>query len=352
MKYYLIVIFTFILSSCSKVEDVPLGAVSSDCSQIFPKELADAVQCKKVSGELEDKYNKPSCIRNGFFSTRKKGDNRWGILKENGDILVDFTLKDEPSYFSEGFARFEQDGKYGFLDSDGEVAINPQYEDLQSFSSGGLAGVMINSKWGFIDTGGNIAIEPKYDNVKKFSDGLAAVTVNKKKGYINPKGDVVIPFDFSFAGSFREKRAAVRKDGLFGYINTEGDFVVDGQYDNAYPFIQGLAIVRRDKKYGIIDCNGNEILPTKYKFIMNISDLKDPKKHFYQVVENKKSAIFFPNSNKMTDFEFDTIVTAYNNKIAAAKNDRWGAINFDGEIVEPFTHKKGGTLENGDFELD
>jgi hypothetical protein len=158
-------------------------------------------------------------------------NGKWGVVNENGDVIVDFTyehanakiypngywrIQNQSAWacvdaknniiyaldyeafgeYSEGYAAVKKGGLWGFIDNDGVLVVPCAYEEVSSFSEG-LCAVKKDGFWGFIDGKDNVDIEFLYDNVglmndnkydRRFQNGATGVYINKAVGVIDKAG--------------------------------------------------------------------------------------------------------------------------------------------------------------------
>lgn len=252
----------------------------------------------------------------------EEGNQKYGCINAEGEIVIPLSEYDGVESFSEGVARVMKNdekgrGKYGYINTKGEVVVPLDYDDAGSHFSEGLTWIgkrVSNYEWQccYINTKGAVVLALEYDHVSSFSDGLAWVEISdedyRKYGYINTEGELVVPLEYDDA-FFHEGLAWVKKDDEEGYsyfdakrgevvpwegivggypkyffdglcmasngqdtwggINTKGELIIPFEYDLASRFFNGLAVVaKRDAdgnlKYGCINTKGEAVLPLEY----------------------------------------------------------------------------------------
>lgn len=162
--------------------------------------------------------------------------------------------------------------------------------------------VMKDGKTGFRDLDGNVVIEPKYKSAEMFSEGLSAVQVTEKGkyGFINTKGEMVIAPTFEYAGSFSNGLAAFRVNDLYGFIDWTGKEAISPRYAWVDQFSEGFCVVRDALgKHAFIDLLGKQ----------------------------------------MTEFKFQSARGFEGGKAKVCMDNKWGAIDMNGDVVVDFTHE-------------
>lgn len=136
--------------------------------------------------------------KSGGFNT----EISWGYINATGKVVVPFNLTNAEDYH-DGLARVRAEGKWGFVDSTGNFVIKMIYQDAEDFSEG-VACVKINNKWGLLDKSGNWVIEPKYDRLISCKNGLIGAKETSKFGFIDLKGNWIINPKFSAVKGFEK----------------------------------------------------------------------------------------------------------------------------------------------------
>jgi len=187
------------------------------------------------------------------------GDNEWYIVSQNGT-----TRMSPPAVYKTSECIVENLGESMFaVYTEAEIfdpparastVIDPlgkwkPTDDVKihfEFSEG-LVPIFHHGAFGFADRTGRVVIAPAFDEVDSFHEGLAAVQVDGKWGYIDRAGKLVIDTTFASAVAFDSGRARVlRGDGKSAaLINKAGEVVRDWPFaDGVYrggEFVDGLA---------------------------------------------------------------------------------------------------------------
>lgn len=130
------------------------------------------------------------------------------------------------------------------------------------------------SKWGYINENYMLEIALAYEGAMEFSEGIAAVQKDGKWGYINEIGASVLGFEYE----------SVSECDLLGR-------------DIAFSFEHGLVPVKKNGKYGVINIKGDTVV----------------------------------------SFVFDRILQGRDGKYIALKDEKWGILTVDKELIEAAT---------------
>ncbi len=77
--------------------------------------------------DLQGNALDPIKIFVGRLHSQKK-DDKWGIVDENNNVVVDFIYDRTTPSNEYGFAGIQKDGKWGVVDSKGNIIVNPIYK--------------------------------------------------------------------------------------------------------------------------------------------------------------------------------------------------------------------------------
>ena len=132
-----------------------------------------------------------------------KKKDKWGIIASNGEVVADFeydfifpSIVDYTNY-QENCAYFEQlytacrNHQWGILKNDGNIFVEfGKYDWIDGYDSG-LARVKQKEKWGMIDYMGQIALPIEYENIWNFYNRNRSNTIIEKddtRAYVEFEG--------------------------------------------------------------------------------------------------------------------------------------------------------------------
>ncbi|MBO4710917.1 WG repeat-containing protein [bacterium] len=255
-------------------------------------------------------------------------------------------------------------GKESLLFDDFSEALPPVFDDVFTMQDG-LMRAMKNGYSVIVTEKGKI-LPGEYLHINEFKEELSSVkSKDNKCGFIDRSGKVVIPLEYEDAGNFSEGFAPVKKEGKWGYISKSGEVKIPFEFDEASDFSEEYAVVSQNRKAGFIDKNG--VSPTGFVF-----DSGEPFRYGVAVVKNgdenhvinkkwetiyvSKSHVFpfhigenvislkffsFPPLVKngeiiLRESDADKVFTPVSGSlILFKKNDKYGAIDTNGNIVVP-----------------
>ena len=249
-----------------------------------------------------------------------------------------------------------KDNKWGIIDSTGNTVIDPSYKEMiivpnskkgifictydVNYETGEYKTKVLNEK--------NEEIFKDYDKVEAISNtdkkqnliydqNVLKVEKDGKYGLINFDGKEIVAAEYEeiVAITGIENSFKVNKNEKYGIIDSEGKTVIQPQYvdidilgkDNKSGFI-----VKNDNgKYGIVDYSNAQILEINYDSIEKVYG-----NDTYVVVENGKQKLVNKKGENILTTGFDTIkqvLSSQENAIVFVKSNKYGVMNFSGEIL-------------------
>ena len=273
----------------------------------------------------------------------------------------------------------------------GREVIEPKFLEVHNFREGLAAVLGEEYLVGYINTKGEYAIEPKYAEdmmsveSANFVNGHAVVSVednecfghfliNKNAEKIfycqNPENSVV------FRGNIAIVSESTGMEKYSILINKKGLYV-SKPYDKINTYTKDLYIAEINKKYCILDNTGKELSLffdkiqkiqtglslafTKEKCVLmkNSGDVISEEFVFDKFLTDKvirakqktsyfsKAALLSTSGEFLSDFYYMLGSYAGDGMVCAKKDDLYGYLNLDGEVVIPFQYKDANTFENG-----
>lgn len=155
---------------------------------------------------------------------------------------------------------------------------------------------------------------------------LAIIKSNGKFGII--KNQVILPFEFdSIYAPMNEmyRSTAVKKTTKYTKP-IQVDFTQNSRAVN-------LLVVQKRGKLGLINSDGTTIFPTENDAIANFESYG-----YYSVKKGNLYGIYFLESKKITQIEFDNISKDGLGYVMPSKNKKRGVFNLKGEQIVPFEY--------------
>ena len=216
-----------------------------------------------------------------------------------------------------------------------DFAITPKFDRTFPFDIHGYAKVALNGKYGVINTSGESILPLDFNQIWDFCyyapEGYALVERQGKRGFINTKGEVVIPIEFDDADGFdvygKAVLARVERDGRIDYINTQGESIFPMPLDYVGHFnAHGDEIM---SAYGNIHYNKSSDYCIRGGWPVRQNDL-------VKVAKNNKYGLINPQGEIVVPLQFDEIDHFEDNGLAQVRQgEKYGLINIHGEIIAP-----------------
>ncbi len=260
-------------------------------------------------------------------------------------------------------SRTETDEWYGFIDKKGNLVVPCIYEHARDFSEGMARVSKGNYQYGFINKQGNTVIPFSLgERTGSFSEGLCRVEKDDYHwGYINKEGELAIPyFICESPGDFIDGIAPIRKDTKDGYetffIDKSGKTVIPPQPYRCYGYKDGVfSIKSRRGSYGMMDVRGSIVVPTQYR------DVGLPSEGLCVVIKEKSgrtvSGSYFSkelfgfvditNGRETIPPQFDRAGPFSEGLACVQKEEKWGYINKQGELVIPYKFQEAYLFHEG-----
>ena len=295
--------------------------------------------------ELTQQYDYVGGLSEGLAIV--KLDNKYGFIDSTGTLVIPLEY-DECSRYGRGeYIHAKKNGKWGVINPKGETVISFSYDKMKNGGEN-LFAVEKYNKWGYIDTNEKIIIPFEYErplhvdvHFFAFSEGLAPVVKNGKMGYINQKNEVIIPFSFQEARSFHEGFAAVKLyehaynehyyGGKWAVINKAGKLVFESECRYIGDFHNGLTKIKV-KKEGYIDTSGKIVIPLIYDDVPAIHLNRDTKGNLIRVRKDEKFGFLNYKGELVIPF-YSACLKVNDNLIFVKKNNHWIGLDGTGKTI-------------------
>lgn len=306
------------------------------------------------------------------------------MLKKDESTTNNFT---EISYFT-----MYNDGKWGVINSNGDNVIDPTNGEMivipnnkkdvficlyeVNYSDGTYKSKAINSK--------NEQLYASYNSVEALSnydqnnniwyeDNVLKVEKDGKYGLINLDGNEILRCEYDKIDTIKgiKNSILIQKDGVYGLVNTSGNIIIDVNYKEisalTTDYTNGYIVKNSDGNLGIVGTNKEQILDCKYSDIkhvfgndmyvvkengnwklvnkagdknidINYSDVKSINGEKVVVVNSGKFGIYGIDKTEKVKCEYQNIEYAFSDYYIAQKDNKYGIINSNGEILVKFDY--------------
>ena len=294
-------------------------------------------------------------------------NGEYGFINDEGILITDFSYG-YANDFSNGLAAVCRKKKWGFINERGEVRINHEFEDIGYFDNESCI-VKQNNKWGLIDKQGNFIINNKFEGLSAFSFGLAIAEVKNalsgtmSKFVIDKAGNKIVdlPKEWTWfklvSGNLIliGTKSNFPGERTYGFMNLQGEITSNPQFytnsDSGFStgtFRDGMLVVaNKERKIGFVNEQGRLTVPLIYDGVYVCEQgIAKVKKGDQDYCINKEGDIVecveFSNEvgkNREQDRPFDQVLPFSEGLAVASRNDMWGVINENNEIIIDFKFK-------------
>ncbi|MBI3501300.1 MAG: WG repeat-containing protein [Bacteroidetes bacterium] len=253
-----------------------------------------------------------------------------GYINKAGNIFIPLSY-DETNSFHNGMAVVKKENKSGLISKTGKQILPLEFEDISG--NEGEEKILLALKEGvynYFDSKGKLLTGGKFEKAGDFSSGRAYIVQNGQYGFINRKGEIIIPAVYNWAESFKPNGTArVKLADKFGMIDTSGKSILQCEYDRIDDFSEGLVLVVKNKKFGFADEKGNSVIPIKFDYSPEISEVKGFQNGLAKVEQNKKRGLINKSGNSYLPLEYDDIRNFSEELCAVKRAGKWSYISRD-----------------------
>ena len=286
----------------------------------------------------------------GEYKTKVLNEKNEEILKNYENVnTIDIKEVVSSIPYEKTVLQYQKDGKYGIINFEGKSIIKPIYEEIRNmpYREGELI-VKKQGKYGVVSINGGKLLDCKYDYItgdnyyseeKKYElDGYIVGLNNEdgkmQYGYINNKREQILDVEFDKIYRMNDVKddeniyLLAEKDGKI-QLYKNNKLLLDNNYQSInYSEDSKLLILQKDGRYGETDLNGKQILSVDYEQIRIPGDyiiaIKDGKQVIFDLVGTQKENLAYTNMLKTENENYN---------ITVDKNDKYGVINKDGNIL-------------------
>ena len=285
--------------------------------------------CSGTSNEVE------------FLSYKMEGDERWGIIDFDGNVIISDEFEECPSIVKEGrFFVKNEEGQYEYYTAEKDFKkIGGEYVQASIFSDG-LAGVVEKDKAiSYIDRDGKtvLTLTPSIEQASQFQEGLAVgVTTDGKRGYFNKKGEWVIKPKYKGSSPFYQGIAFVRdEDGKDFFIDKKGNVKLEipKDYDIHNMPGEGLFTYSEEGKdgWGVMNLKGEKVIK-----ISERNKRINPFMNGYAAFSNsdEKWGLMDQKGEIKIRPKYKDFVLCKNVIIYREEDGKYGILDYNGEVVK------------------
>jgi hypothetical protein len=314
---------------------------------------------------VEPKYEYAMLFENECARVRL--NHKWGLIKQNGQIVFEPTAKNISMFDSNGLAKVNVDNKYGVINKKGEWIVPSEYSwlDIKSnfivvansmrqsalldlngktivdfkfnqfkfheipYLDSNLIITGLDEQYGLIEIQKkkyNIRITPHYQSLERISNEYFKAKQNDKLGLINSKDEIIVPFEydnlikeghFFLAEQEVEYEVKIKTVELGEYVPRRRGDDIEKEYDEKNKVVYYLMtqVEQEELKLYGIDINESPHVRMLYSLINREGKFIIPaqfgeistNKHFVQVKTDEGVTLFDKNGAPVSSLVFDRI---------------------------------------------
>ncbi len=305
------------------------------------------IAIKKLIGQESTK----TIATKSYFSLYS--NDKWGVIDSQANIVIEPTYEEMiiiPDNTKALFICTENvdytNNTYTtkILNANGKEILK-KYEQVQAIENydennnlwyeQGVLKFQRDGKYGLINTNGKILVEPEFDSITslKGTKGAILTTKDSKVGLINLSGEEVIP------NEYEQIRSLGEDTNLYIVKNSEGKYGVYGKTQIKYEDVKQLNnkdnfCVKEDGKYKLIN-NKEETLVSDLKF----SEIKQVEDNIVVYKKDNKFGAVNLDGEEIVKCEYNDLTYTCNDMFIAKKDNSYGIINKNKEEKKTFTYK-------------
>ena len=300
----------------------------------------------------------------------------YGLINENGKTVLECKY-DTIHPVNKSYRIIKIFGKYGMVDIDGKLCISCSYDDFVESENKEYFAFKQNGKWGFLSNDEQIQLQFKYDCIENITDSTFVANLNGKYGLFKYNGDAIFEpkYDhivYKWTGNESDPTYVYLNDKV-AIVNSRNEFVTgfdysgygwfevpqNGKYIEVFKVVQSKSNYNYEKKrYGIIEYEtGREVIPCEYERLGRISEglLCAEKNDKYGFIDLNNQVVIPFKFEDAEDFSEGLAMVAvhggyYNSRIGVLPYSLYGYIDKKGQFVIPpkFPDPMSNSLYGGD----
>ena len=211
---------------------------------------------KKGVKVIEPKYSKAYNFVNGKAMVQENEEKNFKIIDKDNKTIKELDFKDVKATSNDGIYLFKDDDNlYGLLDENGEIIIPDKFDSIVDMDGELVVVSMLEDEkhlFGVINKDGNYVIDPKYKAILSLGEGLFAVSEEESEtngnlyAIANNKGEFLTEFKYYGAGGFDGKI----KNNLISVSDGDKTYAIDvkGEKSLNVPEVTGVGEVNFNGK--------------------------------------------------------------------------------------------------------
>ena len=287
-------------------------------------------------------------------------DNKWGVIDENGDIVIDpsyeemiiipdnktdiFLCTYDVNYDTGEYSTkaLNSQNKEIFTDYSKIEAIPNHDKNQNLWYEDNVLKVEKDEKWGTIDYTGKQLLPIEYDSIQALEGVENALLVEKngKYGIADDTGRTLV--DTTYAeitnlGKTNRDGYIVKDDtGLYGIVDNANNVILQNQYQEIQKVSgNNLYVVTQDGTQKVVNANGEDVLTQGFERIAGILKTEGQGVIF---VSDGKYGVMALDGQVLIEAQYDNLVEAKANVFIATRGDTQGIVDINNAENVPFNY--------------
>ena len=287
-------------------------------------------------------------------------NNKWGVIDENGDIVVDPSYEEmiiipdsKTDIFLCTYDVNYDTGEYSakainsknediFTEYSKVEAISNHDENNNLWYEENVLKVQKDGKWGMINYEGNIILNTEYDSIQALPGIENAMLVEKdgKYGIADNTGRLLLEVaytEITNLGKTNRDGYIVRDDtGLYGIVDNSNNVILPNQYQEIEKvYGNNLYVVTQDGTQKVVNSSGEDILTQGFE---QISAILKTEGQGVIYITGGKYGVMSLTGDVIIQAQYDNLVEAKANVFIATRGDRQGIIDNNNAESVPFNY--------------
>lgn len=272
--------------------------------------IVDAQNNSFIPIEYDHIYLNPG----GNYTAQSFRENRTVVYNKQGQVILGPTSSHVVYCRPDAIILTDSSGLYGIVNQVGKIIIPFKYKKISCERNGFWLAQHENGLWGGIDLDEKVILPFRFKIEPLFAYGYAAVMDDQRKwSVIDKTGKPIHAGQYDNAEFYSKGIFKIWEKNKMGYLDSAGLVLLPPRYDYASPINQNYCVVRQGGKYGIRKISTDETANLQYDYM----DHDD----FLRARDNKRDLLL------------------------VKKNNKYGYINLEGEVIIPIQYEKALTFK-------
>lgn len=293
---------------------------------------------------LKLEYQEITALLGTKNSLLLKKEDKVGLCDNKGNIIIKPEYKEvkqiEENY-QKGYIVVNQEDKFGITDFTGKVILEAKYEEIKAVTGNSTYVVKQDGKWKVISENEETLVEDGFDDITEITGDKLIYVKNKKYGILLISKEEKIKSQYEELSFLFGDYYLAKNKGKYGVINSENETILPFEY-SSITYQKEADFVRASKSGQTTE----EIYNNKLEKQMDgiVSDVN---------TKNGYMKIYKDGEYKYYNFKFEEKtsqeVLTENTLFLSKKDNKYGYVNKDGNLVVDYTYEDAGEFNTYGF---